>query len=190
MVSKYVVSAHIYLWPMYAVEPGLSYLHLVPILGETGAIRPLPLYMPSWFAQGELKLVPVLSLYHNQVLNSANECSFPNVFLSLLVPPTVRIDFPFLASSRPSPYPHPPHNMFCPIGSLQPPNLPFPCLMLYIFCAVDYYTGLSIKPTTAQLRLYQLRHVSDITIRPSSGRMYFLKSSVCTICCFVKKIFC
>jgi hypothetical protein len=31
-----------------------------------------------------------------------------------------------------------------------------------------------IKPTTAQLHLYTLRHVSTVTIRPSSGRMFFL----------------
>jgi hypothetical protein len=31
-----------------------------------------------------------------------------------------------------------------------------------------------MKPTTAQLHLYTLRHVSVATIRPSSGRMFFL----------------
>jgi hypothetical protein len=47
-------------------------------------------------------------------------------------------------------------------------------LMLYILRAVNYYANLLIKPPTAQLHLYTLRHVSATTIRPSSGRMFFL----------------
>jgi hypothetical protein len=43
--------------------------------------------------------------------------------------------------------------------------------MLYIFRAVVYYTNLLIKPTTAQFYLYNLRHVSAVIIRPSSGRI-------------------
>jgi hypothetical protein len=46
--------------------------------------------------------------------------------------------------------------------------------MLHICRAVNYYANLLIKPTTAQLRLYTLQHVSAATIRPSSGRIFFL----------------
>jgi hypothetical protein len=46
--------------------------------------------------------------------------------------------------------------------------------MLHIFHAVNYYANLLIKPATAQLHLYILRHVSAVTIRPTSGRMFFL----------------
>jgi hypothetical protein len=46
--------------------------------------------------------------------------------------------------------------------------------MLYIFCAVNYYANLLIKPPTAQLHLYTLQHVSAATIQPSSETMFFL----------------
>jgi hypothetical protein len=46
--------------------------------------------------------------------------------------------------------------------------------MLCIFHAVNYYADLLIKPTSAQLHLYTLQYISAATIRPSSGRMFFL----------------
>jgi hypothetical protein len=42
------------------------------------------------------------------------------------------------------------------------------------FRAVNYYADLLIKPTAVQLRLCTPRHVSVVTIRPPSGRMFFL----------------
>jgi hypothetical protein len=68
---------------------------------------------------------------------------------------------------------------------------PAPCLLIFItemegvHCSVradslkrvDIYTNLLMKPATAQLHLYNLRHVSAVTIRPSSGRMLFLNKA-------------
>jgi hypothetical protein len=46
-----------------------------------------------------------------------------------------------------------------------------PCFRLLALTIMQIFV---IKPTTAQLHLYTLRHVLAVTIRPSSGSMFFL----------------
>jgi hypothetical protein len=48
---------------------------------------------------------------------------------------------------------------------------------LILCCKCEDVPAVSIKPTTAQLHLYNLLHFSAVTIRPSSGRTYFLNKS-------------
>jgi hypothetical protein len=42
----------------------------------------------------------------------------------------------------------------------------------------DYYTNLLIKHTTAHLHLYNLQHVSAVTVWPPYARMFFLNKAV------------